>query len=73
MKFVLKYFFFANFTAAKDEKYFSETVLQSPTTTKIPHLHVHKPKTVVVETVLVIFVKVGVGDPLYVITQGIGN
>ena len=28
------------------------------TNAKIPHLHVHKPKTVVVETVLV-------GDPLY--------
>ena len=28
----------------------------SPTNAKIPHLHVHKPKTVVVETVLVIFV-----------------
>ena len=34
----------------------SGTVLQSPTTAKIPHLHVHKPKTVLVETVLVIFV-----------------
>ena len=31
----------------------SGTVKQSPTTTKIPHLHVHKPKTVVVEIVLV--------------------
>ena len=32
----------------------SGTVKQSPTTTtKIPHLHVNKPKTVVVETVLV--------------------
>ena len=34
----------------------SGTVLQSPTTVKIPHLHVHKPKTVVVETMLVISV-----------------
>ena len=34
----------------------SGTVLWSPTNAKIPHLHVHKPKTVVVETVLVIFV-----------------
>ena len=33
----------------------SETVV-SPILTKIPHLHVHKPKTVVMETVLVIFV-----------------
>ena len=29
---------------------------KSPTNAKIPHLHVNKPKTVVVETVLVIFV-----------------
>ena len=28
---------------------------KSPTNAKIPHLHVHKPKNVVVETVLVIF------------------
>ena len=41
----------------------SGTVLQSPTTAKIPHLHVHKPKTMVVETVLVVFVHVG--DSLY--------
>ena len=34
----------------------SGTVLWSPTNVKIPHLHVHKPKTVVVETVSVIFV-----------------
>ena len=27
----------------------------SPTNAKIPHLHVHKPKTVVVETVLEMF------------------
>ena len=34
----------------------SGTVVNPPTNVKIPHLHVHKPKTVVVETVLVIFV-----------------
>ena len=34
----------------------SGTVLWSPTNAKIPHLHVHKPKTVIVETMLVIFV-----------------
>ena len=32
----------------------------SPTNAKIPHLHVHKPKTLVVETVLVIFVYWGI-------------
>ena len=32
----------------------SRTVLWSPTNAKIPHFHVHKPKTVVAETVLVI-------------------
>ena len=36
------------------EIFVSGTVLQSPTTAKIPHLHIHKPKAV--ETVLVIFV-----------------
>ena len=35
---------------------FSGTVLWSPTSANSPHLHVHKPKTVLVETVLVIFV-----------------
>ena len=34
----------------------SRTVGGSPTNPKIPHLYVHKPKTVVVETLLVIFV-----------------
>jgi hypothetical protein len=31
---------------------------------KIPHFQIHKPKTVVVDTVLVMFVYVG--DPLYI-------
>ena len=34
----------------------SGTVLWSPTNANSPHLHVTKPKTVLVETVLVIFV-----------------
>ena len=34
----------------------SGTVLWSPNNAKIPHLGIHKPKIVVVETVLVIFV-----------------
>ena len=38
------------------EIHVSGTVVSPPTNAKIPHLHVHKPKTVVVETVLVIFV-----------------
>ena len=38
------------------EIHVSGTVGGPPTNAKIPHLHVHKPKTVVVETVLVIFV-----------------
>ena len=37
-------------------------IVNPPSNAKIPHLHVHKPKTVVLETVLVIFVKMG--DPL---------
>ena len=31
---------------------------------KIPHLHIHKPKTVALETVLVIFLYVG-GPPVW--------
>ena len=34
----------------------SGTLQWSPTDANVPHLHVHKPKTVVVDTVLVIFV-----------------
>ena len=34
----------------------SGTALWSPTNAKFPHLHIHKPKNVVVETALVIFV-----------------
>ena len=41
------------------EIHVSGTVVSPPTNTKIPHLHVHKPKTMVVETVLVIFVSLG--------------
>ena len=41
----------------------SGTLLWSPTNAKSPHLHVHKPKTVLVETMLVIFC-VSVGPPV---------
>ena len=37
----------------------SETVPWSFTDARVPHLHVHKPKTMIVESVLVIFVYMG--------------
>ena len=40
----------------KKTRYGKFDLVRSPTNAKIPHLHVHKPKTIVVETVLVIFV-----------------
>ena len=42
-----------------------EIRVSGTTNAKIPHLYVHKPKSVVVETVLMIFVLVG--HPLYVV------
>ena len=43
----------------------SGTVGGSPTNVKIPHLHIHKPKTVVVEPVLSSDFRVSGGPPVF--------